>query len=93
MVLYWGNTNGMVTTGFLRELQANLTINATTSNGDGMEEASSSMPWYGLIAVIILVILSAFFNGNNIGTMGMDESYLELLTKGPFESVQEEKEA
>ena len=25
--------------------------------------------------------------------MGMDETYLELLTKGPFESVKDEREA
>ena len=51
------------------------------------------MEWYGYLAVVLLVMLSAFCNGNNIGTMGLDEAYLELLTKGPFESVKEEKEA
>ena len=51
------------------------------------------MEWYGYIAVVLLVMLSAFCNGNNIGTMGLDEAYLELWTKGPFESVKEEKEA
>jgi len=51
------------------------------------------LEWYGYLAVVLLVMLSAFCNGNNIGTMGLDEAYLELLTKGPFESVKEEKEA
>ncbi len=40
-----------------------------------------------------MLILSAFCNGNNIGVLGMDEAYLELLTKGPFESVKEQREA
>jgi hypothetical protein len=38
-------------------------------------------------------MLSGYFSGNNLAVMGYDESYLELLTKGPFESVKEEKEA
>ncbi len=41
----------------------------------------------------MLVLLSAFYNGNNIGTMGLDEGYLELLTKGPFDSPREERES
>ncbi len=42
--------------------------------------------------VAVLVMLSAFCNGNNIGVLGMDVSYLELLSKGPFETVEEQKE-
>jgi metal transporter CNNM len=73
----------------LRELAANATNAADTSKPD----ESTSLAWYGYILVILLVLLSAFCNGNNIGTMGMDEAYLELLTKGPFESVKDEREA
>jgi hypothetical protein len=29
----------------------------------------------------------------NIGLMGMDVKYLELMTEGPFETKEEEKEA
>jgi Na+/H+ antiporter NhaC len=72
--------------GFLRVLAANLTTNSTASKS---EEATTSLGWYGYLAVVLLVMLSAFCNGNNIGTMGLDEAYLELLTKGPFESVKE----
>ena len=36
---------------------------------------------------------SAFFSGNNIGVLAMDMRYLELMTKGPFESKKEEREA
>ncbi len=76
--------------GFLRLLAGNITGNSTSTK---IEEPAQTLEWYVLIAVILLVLLSAFCNGNNIGTMGLDEAYLELLTKGPFESVKEEKEA
>lgn len=73
----------------MRELAAN----ATGATNTAKTEESTALAWYGYIIVIILVLMSAFCNGNNVGTMGMDEAYLELLTKGPFESVKDEREA
>lgn len=73
----------------MRELAAN----ATNATDTSKPEESTSLAWYGYILVILLVLLSAFCNGNNIGLMGLDEAYLELLTKGPFESAKDEREA
>jgi hypothetical protein len=77
----------------IRYLTDNITagLNATTASSD-VEEAAS-LQWHSLLAVVALLIMSAFCNGNNIGVLGMDESYLELLTKGPFETKKEQKEA
>lgn len=49
--------------------------------------------WYIYLAIILLSILSAISNGMNIGLMGMDVKYMELMTKGPFETAKDEKEA
>lgn len=37
--------------------------------------------------------MSAFMNGLNLGLMGLDVRYLELLTMGPFETKEDENEA
>lgn len=79
----------------LRYLAGNVTTalaNSTSSEGSSGEDAAT-LEWHALLLVIALLILSAFCNGNNIGVLGMDESYLELLTKGPFETAKEQKEA
>ena len=75
--------------GFLRAFTTTATSTNTTTSTAHVEEGS--LTWYGGILVAILVLLSALFNANNIGTMSLDEGYLELLTKGPYESVKEEK--
>jgi len=48
--------------------------------------------WVYLL-IVILLLHSFFFSGNNIGVLAMDLRFLELMTKGPFESEREEKEA
>ena len=42
--------------------------------------------WYRIVAMIVLVLFSAFFSGLNLGYLEMDPKYLELLQIGPFES-------
>ncbi|CDW77164.1 ancient conserved domain protein 2 [Stylonychia lemnae] len=51
------------------------------------------IPWYIYLIIIILQLLSAMFNALNIGLMGQDTRYLELMTQGPFESKDDEKNA
>lgn len=41
--------------------------------------------------MILCITLSAIFSGLNLGYLGLDPKYLELLTIGPFESKQDEK--
>ncbi|CDW71668.1 ancient conserved domain protein 2 [Stylonychia lemnae] len=51
------------------------------------------IPWYIYLIIIILQLLSAMFNALNIGLMGLDPRYLELMTQGPFESKDDEQNA
>ncbi|CDW87629.1 metal transporter cnnm2 [Stylonychia lemnae] len=51
------------------------------------------IPWYIYLIIVILQFLSAMFNGLNIGLMGLDTRYLELMTQGPFETKEDEKNA
>ena len=46
-----------------------------------------------ILAIIVLASLSGTFSGLNLGLLGLDVKNLELLTKGPFNSVEEETEA
>lgn len=49
--------------------------------------------WYIYFIIVILQLLSAFFNGMNIGLMGLDPRYLELMREGPFETAEDEVNA
>lgn len=44
------------------------------------------VPWWEYLVIVVLSSLSAVFAGLNLGVMGLDTKYLELLTIGPFES-------
>ena len=54
----------------------NTTINATVGNKSASEEgdsaSKSSMGWQNILLLILLVMLSAYSNGMNIGLMGLD---------------------
>ena len=41
--------------------------------------------------MIVLIVLSGTFSGLNLGYLGLDPKYLELLTIGPFETKEDEK--
>ena len=47
--------------------------------------------WWRIVLIIVLIIMSAFFSGLNLGYLGLDPKYLELLQIGPFESKHDEK--
>lgn len=47
-------------------------------------------PWYTDVIIAGLIIFSAIFAGLNLGLMGLDIKYLELLTIGPFETKKDE---
>jgi CBS domain containing-hemolysin-like protein len=74
-------------------IASNLT-QAAASNATASEvEEASGQPWWMYPLLVVLLLLSAFFNGNNVGVLAMDKSYLDLLTKGPFETKKAEREA
>lgn len=46
----------------------------------------NKFPWWRILLIVILSILSGVFSGLNLGYLGLDTKYLELLTIGPFET-------
>ena len=74
----------------------NTTINATVGNKSASEEgdsaSKSSMGWQNILLLILLVMLSAYSNGMNIGVMGLDVQQLEVMSNGPYENKEDEKD-
>ena len=59
----------------------------------GAEAASDTYAWWRFVLIIGLSLMSALFSGLNLGIMSLDTEYLELLTMGPFESPEDERDA
>lgn len=55
-------------------------------------DASSGTYWQYIVAVV-LALFSACFSGLNLGFMGLEPQFLEILAMGPFESKEDEKTA
>ena len=51
------------------------------------------MEWWKIVILVGLSVLSGLFSGLNLGIMSLDPKHLELLTMGPFESKEEERDA
>ena len=49
--------------------------------------------WWRLLIIILLILLSGLFSGLTLGLLGLDTKNLELLTMGPFENAEAEKQA
>ena len=45
------------------------------------------------VVIIVLALMSGAFSGLNLGLLGLDVKNLELLCKGPFTTVEEERDA
>jgi len=63
----------------------NTTYNITTSDS-AAAESGAGYEWWRFLIIILLSFLSAIFSGLNLGIIGLDPGYLELLTMGPFET-------
>lgn len=65
--------------------------NITTSEAAfGTEEHHKTMVWWEFVLIVLFVILCGIFSGNNIGIMAYDVGYLEMLSKGPYETKEDE---
>jgi len=57
----------------IRNLIANITVNLTSNSTiNTKENEDSGLTWYNLLLVILMILLSAYCNGTNIGVMGLD---------------------
>jgi metal transporter CNNM len=71
-------------------------INATLSNATAAVEIidpNEGYEWWRFALIVLLSFLSAVFSGMNLGIVGLDPGYLELLTMGPFETKLDERNA
>jgi metal transporter CNNM len=44
------------------------------------------------VSLVVLIMLSGCYSGLNLGVLGLDLKDLELMSKGPYETIQDEKE-
>ena len=82
----------------IRLLNSEAGSTADTIGGDirtctEADEKPKDIPTINYIFMVILAMLSGTFSGLNLGLLGLDVKNLELLTKGPFNTVEEETDA
>ena len=82
----------------IRLLNSEVGPTADTIGGDirtctEADEKPKDIPTMNYIFMVILAMLSGTFSGLNLGLLGLDVKNLELLTKGPFNTVEEETDA
>lgn len=65
----------------------------TLINEGEIESGSAAVEPWRIGLIVFLVCLSGCFSGLNLGVLSLDVSQLNLLTEGPFETTQEEKDA
>jgi metal transporter CNNM len=69
------------------------TIGGNLPNCVDPEEENKEIPLWNYFAIAFLACLSGTFSGLNLGLLGLDVKNLELLTKGPFNTIEEETDA
>ena len=66
------------------------TTTTTTEAAFGDEEHHKAMVWWEFVLIVVFVLLCGIFSGNNIGIMAYDVTYLEMISKGPYETKEDE---
>ena len=56
-----------------------------------LTEALGNVEWWRWLLILGLVILSGCFSGLNLGVLGLDTKDLEMMTEGPYETLEDEK--
>ena len=57
------------------------------------KDSNEGYEWWRFVLIVGLSLLSAVFSGLNLGIVGLDPGYLQLLIMGPFETKEDEKNA
>jgi len=52
----------------------------------------AAVEWYNWLIIFILLCMSGSFSGLNLGVLGLDVKDLEMMSEGPYESKEDEKE-
>ena len=66
------------------------TTSNITSNIESAGHSNEGYEWWRFVIIVGLSLLAAIFSGLNLGIIGLDPGYLELLTMGPFETKEDE---
>lgn len=56
-------------------------------------ESAGEVVWWEILIIVLLSLLTGIFSGLNLGIISLDLNYLELLSKGPYESKEDERDA
>lgn len=77
----------------LANVTAAVVATSHTIQGGEAKDSNAGYEWWRFVIIVILSFLSAVFSGLNLGIVGLDPGYLEILTLGPFETKEDERDA
>lgn len=62
-------------------------------NDVASDPGGSDVEWWRILIIVGLSLLTGLFSGLNLGIISLDPNYLELLTMGPYETKEDERDA
>ena len=54
---------------------------------------TATVEWWRIVIIVALSFFTAIVSGLNLGIISLEPSYLELLTMGPFQTKEDERDA
>ena len=65
---------------------------ASVEEEKSLLDSLSEVPWYNWLIIVFLLALSGSFSGLNLGVLGLDVKDLEMMSEGPYETAEDEKQ-